>query len=128
MGLVVDQMLFQYLAEMVTVDRQGDCQREHFRTAEQGPEQQLPIMGALLAHDAQAVDRVEERHHIGKIEANRKLWRSEFYQESVYPGVIIFGGIQVFHQAFIASVQHLRIHLGENIGGAIHGISSTVAQ
>jgi hypothetical protein len=37
---------------MITVDGQGNCQRQQFWTAAQGPDNQVPILDSLLTEDA----------------------------------------------------------------------------
>ena len=45
-------MQIHHLAEVVAVDGQGDGQRKKLRAAEERPEDELPVMDALLAQDA----------------------------------------------------------------------------
>jgi len=45
-----------HLAEMETVDSQGDCQQEQARTPEQSPEKELPVLDAFGSTKAQLIN------------------------------------------------------------------------
>ena len=50
----LSNLQFADFAEMITIDRKRNIQREHFRSAKKSPEQDLPILESLLAKNTQA--------------------------------------------------------------------------
>ena len=88
-------MQFADSTEMVAINRKGNGQWEQLGTTEKRPEQELPIVDALLAHDTQVVDGTEERQDVLKdvlkVQRGFNLWRLVLSQEGLDALIVVLG-------------------------------------
>ena len=87
-------MLLKYLAEMVTVDREGDGLRKEAGASEHGPEQKPPIMESLFPDDPEDDIGPQERGQVVGPKSKGCLSRSLggiFPQKCPDPFIVVSG-------------------------------------
>ena len=78
---------------MVAVDCQGDCQRQKFRTAAKGPNQQVPILEALPAENSDPDRGAEKGQKTLQVQLNGNFGRLIFPQKGLDPLIIGPGAV-----------------------------------
>ena len=108
---------------METHDRQDDRQRKEPGTAEQCPEEQLPIMDAFCSADAEPVNRSAERQDILRFQMDLDFRRLIFLEKCTNPFRIMRGFISVSYETAIIFPQQFESHFGDDIGRIVRVIA-----
>ena len=82
---------------MITIDRKRNSQREHVRFAENSPAQDLPILEALLAENAQADARTQDCQQALEIQGGPNLWSLILPEEGHRSFIVMLGCVNVLH-------------------------------
>ena len=109
--------------EMVTVDSQLDGLGKEPRTAEQGTEEQTPILKASLPDNAKPPKRKDERVNVRELERGAGPAWPDVSEVCPDAPVVVFWGIDVMQDAFVALPQHIELHYRMEVGVAVHVVS-----
>ena len=95
-------MLLTGLPEVESVDRECDGHREAFRTAEDRPDEELPVLQALPADDPKPEDGPEESQDMTNAErvANRR--RLVLTQEGSHALVVRLRGVDRLQDSLVS--------------------------
>ena len=89
----VKKLQLANLAEMVSVDCQGDCQGQKFRTAAKGPHHQVPVLDAFPAENSDSDRGAEKGQKTLEVQFNGNFRWLIFPQKGFDPLVIGSGPV-----------------------------------
>ena len=93
------------LAEMMAVDRKGDCKWQQPGATKKCPQEKPPILQSLSAKNAQAYIGAKERKETLKIQLDFNLRRLILSKERPDTLIVVLARINMAHYVLIAVIQ-----------------------
>jgi hypothetical protein len=114
---------FGDFAKMMAVNRKRDGQCEQLRAARKGPEQQLPILEALFAKNAQADTRTEDRQRALKIQRGPDLRPLILPEKNHGPSIAVFWRVNLLQDVPVSLPQRIKTHYRNGVGSSIYVVA-----
>ena len=99
----------------------------NFGTAEEGPEQERPILRPLRAPHAQLVDGAEERQDVLRLQVQADRRGLVLAQEGPDARVVGLRRVDLIQQPAVALAQRLKPHRGDDVGRAVDIVAGHLA-
>ena len=111
---------------MIPVDGAGDGLGKRFAIIQQGGGQELPVITSLFGENAQNENGFHEGPDISQVESLALHPGLVTLQEGRNPFVILLRSVDGVDDLPIAVHQELRVHLGDEIQGAVRIVPGAV--